>query len=113
MSEPSIFLRYAISLALGILVGMQREFATGKEEGELPAGVRTFALIGVLGCAAVQVSDLLGSVIPLAAVLLILGSLLTAMYLVQVKRGRWGMTTDVAALVTFLAGALACKGQLQ
>lgn len=113
MTEADLFLRYGISLAIGILVGMQREFASGRDDGELPAGVRTFGLIALLGCGAAHVSDRLDSVIPLGAVLILLGALLTCMYLVQVKRGKWGLTTEVAAGVTFLAGVLALEGQMR
>ena len=112
MSESNIFLRYAISLGIGILVGMQREFATGHEGGELPAGVRTFALVGILGCAVAHVSELQGSVMPLAACLGILGAFLTAMYLEEAKHGRRGLTTQAAALVTMLAGVLAYEDRM-
>ena len=114
MEAANIYLRYGISLAIGILVGMQREYASGRDgEGDLPAGVRTFALIGVLGCAATHASDLLGSRLPLAACVAALGALLTAMYLSQTRRGRWGLTTEIAALVTFLAGLLASQGHVR
>lgn len=113
MTEADLFLRYGISLAIGILVGMQREFASGRDEGELPAGVRTFGLIALLGCGATHVSRLMDSVIPLGAGLLLLAALLTCMYLVQVRRGKWGLTTEVAAGVTFLAGVLALEDQMR
>jgi uncharacterized membrane protein (DUF4010 family) len=113
VNEADLFLRYGISLAIGTLVGMQREFASGRDNLELPAGVRTFGLIALLGCGAAHVTHLLQSPVPLGAAILLLAALLTAMYLVQVKRGKWGLTTEVAAGVTFLAGVLALEGQVR
>lgn len=115
IAESDLFLRYGITLAIGILVGMQREFSSGRENGESPAGVRTFALIALLGCGSGHVSKLHGSVVPLAAGLVVLGALLTSMVLVQVKvkRANGGLTTAMAAAVTFLAGALAMEGELR
>lgn len=113
MSEADLFLRYGISLAIGVLVGMQREFASGGDGGELPAGVRTFGLIALSGCGAAHLSRLAASAIPLGAGFLGLTALLTTMYLMQVRRGRWGLTTECAAGVTFVAGALTLEGQLR
>jgi uncharacterized membrane protein (DUF4010 family) len=113
MPESDLLLRYGISLAIGFLVGMQREFSSGREGGELPAGVRTFGLIALFGCGAAHLSDLLDSVIPVGAGMLLLGALMTSMYLSQAGRGHSGLTTAVAAGVTFVAGALALEGQLR
>jgi uncharacterized membrane protein (DUF4010 family) len=113
MTEADLFLRYGISLAIGILVGMQREFASGGDGGELPAGVRTFGLIALLGCGSAHVSRLMESVIPLGAGFASLAALLTCTYLTQIRRGKAGLTTEIAAAVTFLGGALALEGQLR
>lgn len=118
MSVPDLFLKYAVSLAIGILIGMQREFATGLEAREVPAGVRTFALISIWGCLAAHVAFLTGSPFPLAACLFILGAFLTAVYIVEIvgigkpKEGRTGLTTGISALLAFLAGVLAFHGNL-
>jgi uncharacterized membrane protein (DUF4010 family) len=75
--------------------------------------VRTFGLIALLGCGAAHVSRSLESVVPLGAGLAFLAALMTAMYLMQIRRGKSGLTTEIAAGVTFLAGALALEGQLR
>lgn len=108
----AILTRYGISLTIGILVGMQRQIATDREGEELPAGVRTFALVGIWGCAAAQVSDLMHSAAALGASMAILGAFLTAMYFAEAKKGFPGLTTAVSSLVTFLAGALAYHNQI-
>ncbi|MEO6098147.1 MAG: MgtC/SapB family protein [Fibrobacteria bacterium] len=112
MSLPDLFLKYAVSLAIGILIGMQREFATGMEARELPAGVRTFALIGIWGCLTAHVAVLTGSPLPLATCLIILGAFLTTVYVIETKGGRTGLTTGVSSVIAFLAGVLAFHDNL-
>ena len=108
----SIFLKYGVSLAVGILIGMQREYAIGQNDREISAGVRTVALIGICGCLSAQISDLTGSVLPLAVCMAILGAFLVSMYRVDAQRGHTGLTTEVASLLAFLAGALAYHDRL-
>lgn len=112
MQEPGLFLKYAISLAIGILMGMQREFATGRPDRELPAGVRTFALMGIWGCMSAHISALTGSPLPLGVSLGILGAFLTATYVVEANGGRPGLTTVISSLVIFLTGVLAFHDRL-
>ena len=48
--EPSqLFLRFGASLAIGFLIGLQREFAAAGKDQEIVAGERTFALMGLVG----------------------------------------------------------------
>jgi uncharacterized membrane protein (DUF4010 family) len=112
MSVPDLFLKYAASLAIGILIGMQREFATGLEAREAPAGVRTFALISIWGCLAAHIAVLTGSPVALATCLFILGAFLTTVYIVDTKGGRTGLTTGVSSLLAFMSGALAFHDNL-
>lgn len=107
IDESSLFLRFGIALVIGILIGMQREHAFEKEDRELVSGARTFSLMALLGCTAGYVSDLTGSPLPMAASLLILGALFAINYAIESSRGETGITTEVAALLTFFVGVLA------
>ena len=44
-----IFFRFAVALFIGLLVGLQREYAFADPDKELFGGVRTFALMGLIG----------------------------------------------------------------
>jgi uncharacterized membrane protein (DUF4010 family) len=105
METIPLFLRFGAALAIGILIGLQREYALGGEDQELLAGVRTFALMSLAGCAGALASDVLQSVWPLVAVFLVIGMLMTAAYFLDAIRGGVGLTTEVAALLTILVGA--------
>lgn len=95
-----ILVRLALSLSLGLLIGMERE-RRGKE-----AGLRTFGFICLLGA--------LGGALGTAFSLLILAlvGMLTVLLNVQALRVAQGteLTTSAAMLVTCMAGILCGQG---
>jgi len=106
MTDPTLFYRFGASLAIGVLVGLQREHAHGGSDKELFAGVRTFALISLLGSSAALTADELGTPLGFVGLLLPMGGLIVAAYFVGTwKRGGVGLTTEIATLLTYAAGA--------
>lgn len=97
----------ALSLGLGLLVGLQREW----KDTDM-AGIRTFPLLTLVG----TLSALLGgeSGWLMAAGLLSVGILLMIANLAKLKNGQrdLGMTTEAAVLVMFLVGAATGVGML-
>jgi uncharacterized membrane protein (DUF4010 family) len=104
--------RLGVALAVGFVIGAER----GWEGRELPpggrtAGVRTFALVGLLGGIAALLAERFG-----AAVLAVtLGGVLVlaaASYVVGLRRdgAGLGITTEVALLLTCALGAVAGSG---
>jgi len=106
MNLHSIFFKFGVSLAMGILVGLQREYARHAGDKDISAGIRTFALMGLIGCAATMVADELGSAWPLVIILFLAGSWLAVKFAIETWRGEGGLTTEFSALLTILAGAL-------
>ncbi|MCD8504012.1 MAG: MgtC/SapB family protein [Burkholderiaceae bacterium] len=102
----------AVALAIGLLIGAEREWSQRFEKTErVMAGIRTFGLLGLLGALAVVLTDLLGSY-AWVAILLAVAMLVVAGYLAEAKTtGDWGMTTEVAMLITFGLGLLAVSGK--
>ncbi len=102
MLTPSfqLFKAFAEALAIGLLVGIERYKARAPGE-KGPAGVRTFALIAVLGAACGILRE------PLFAVVVFLGlmGLLTVSYY-RTSPESLGITTEVAAMLTFWLGFL-------
>ncbi|HSR51924.1 MAG TPA: MgtC/SapB family protein [Acidobacteriota bacterium] len=95
------FIPYAVALALGLLVGMQRE----RSKNEV-AGVRTFALITVLGTLAAHLSQSFGGWV-LASAWLALAAMIGVGNAARVAKDEStpGITTELAALVMFGVGA--------
>ena len=105
MIETDLFYRFGAALVIGTLIGLEREHS-GSEHPELFAGVRTFALIALIGCAAALAATASGSPLAFVAVLLVLGLMLAVAYYVVSGRNDIGLTTEMSALLTFLTGAL-------
>ncbi len=90
----------AISLGLGLLVGLQRQW----KQSEI-AGIRTFPLISLLGTLSVLASG--GEVTWISGIgLLAVAVMLTVANLAKIRNGEldFGMTTEVAALLMYVVG---------
>jgi len=105
---------FIAAAGLGAIIGLERQVSSqGEDPAEFDtyAGVRTFALYGVWGAGAGFFGDRFGSTAFLVAALAF-GGLLIASYLSAALRlGDWGTTTESAAFVTFIIGALAWAEQ--
>ena len=112
MEQADLFYRFGAALAIGFLIGLQREYAYGGPGRDLFAGVRTLALMGLVGCTAALAADELNSAWPFVGIIILMGVLIAVAYFVSAWRGQVGLTTEVAALVTVLAGALCYWGYL-
>ena len=115
VNQTDLFYRFGVALFIGILVGLQREYAHDADrqgESETFAGVRTFALLGIFGCAAALVADTLESPLVFVGIFVAVTFLIAIAYFTVSKRGGIGMTTEVAALLTIITGALCYWDQL-
>jgi uncharacterized membrane protein (DUF4010 family) len=113
MSQADLFYRFGLALAIGFLVGLQREFSYRKAQAPSSAGVRTFSLLSLSGCAAAFVAEIAKSPVILPVFFGVVGALVIASYLATAREGDVGSTTEVAALITVLNGALCYWGMLQ
>lgn len=100
-----------LALALGLLIGVERGWhERAGAEGSRIAGIRTFALIGVLGALSALLARefgwlLLGlAFLPFAALLIVAHAMTARAY------QDYGITTVIAAFITFFLGALAMLG---
>lgn len=106
MADVDLFFRFGVALVIGVLVGLQRQYAYHDPDRELSTGVRTFALMGLSGCTAALAADALDSPWPFVGIVLILGIYLGINYFIESSQGQAGLTTEMAAILTILAGAL-------
>ena len=105
MDIADLALRYGIALLIGVLIGVEREYARLKEEVKSFAGVRTFPLIALLGCSASLLTDL-GGAWTFGIIAVLLGLLIAISYAFDAREGRVGLTSEMAALIVFICGAL-------
>lgn len=92
---------YCVALAVGLLIGIERERSKGGGPQRAAAGVRTFILVALAGA----IAQRLGGV-----GIAVGGAFVALAALASYRRSRSddpGLTTEVAMLVTFLLGVLA------
>ncbi|HYP68289.1 MAG TPA: MgtC/SapB family protein [Thiobacillaceae bacterium] len=107
--DLEILLRYGVALAIGLLMGLERE-----RNPSARAGLRTFALTGLFGVMAAQLGQQAQSPWIIAAGLLLVGIMIIAAYFRQPdKQGDPGTTTISALLVCYGLGALCWLGEIQ
>ncbi len=109
--EQNAQMRFFIALALGFLMGLERETTPGRKSGRIFAGVRTYSLVSLFGfgCAWLFQYE---SRYALPAGLITLGALCLAEYFAKLKEGRIGWTSEIAVLLSFVIGASALLGSI-
>ncbi len=117
MESLAPFLRLGAALAIGFLIGFERGWRQRDDpEGTRTAGLRTFALIGLVGGIAGYFARTSGGTpgaLVIAAGFLAVAALAVAMYFVASRsHGFIGATTEIATLVAYGLGALAGHGEV-
>jgi len=103
--EWTFQMRFVIALALGLLIGLERQGIKGKRKLAL-GGIRTFPIISMLGVACAWLYQL-GAVLMLPAGLISLTVLAAISYISKIRTDRYGATSEITALLTFVVGAMA------
>lgn len=118
MDLADLFSRFAVALGIGLLIGLERGWRSRADApGSRTAGIRTFALTGLLGGLFGVLATLLGGAAnPGGAVLIGVGFAAYAAVLAVFKRdenladGEFSATTVVAGMLTFALGVYALLG---
>lgn len=104
MFDLDLALRFGAALGLGLLLGLERE---RKRDAELLfGGVRTFALIALLGAVGAFLERELNQEWLVLVAFVAVGSLVVVSYSMTAARGELGITTEITALLAFIVGAL-------
>jgi len=100
--DYTVYVQFGISLGLGLLVGLQRQWGAPHV-----AGLRTFAMITVFGTICARLSGEFGGWI-VAAGMLAVAMMVIVGAVLKVRAGQIepGLTTEVAALVMYGVGAM-------
>ncbi|SCW87047.1 Uncharacterized membrane protein, DUF4010 family [Sphingobium faniae] len=109
MPDTELLRTLAASLAIGILIGIERGWRQrDANDGSRVSGLRTFGLLGLTGGLAGHVPDLLAAAIALAA----LSSLVLGYRSALAREGSLSVTNTLVGIVTFALGYMAAKGQV-
>ena len=111
-STLALFRNVAVALAIGLLIGLERGWQKREAiAGRRVAGLRTFAIIGVTGGVTGQLALTVGPVV-LGLGLIAIASILLAAHVVSSRESDdYGITSEMAAMATFVLAALATTGE--
>lgn len=103
--EWTLELRFVIALALGFLVGLERESARTDARTRVLAGVRTYPIIAMYGFGCAWLARA-GMAFALPVGMATIAAFAVAAYLAKLREGRMGWTSETSAALTFVVGAL-------
>jgi uncharacterized membrane protein (DUF4010 family) len=104
-------LRLLVAGLLGGLIGLERERSEARAGGRAHfAGVRTFPIFAIMGAGVTLIAGDIG--IATVAAFLGVAALVVVSYVQTSRQGDLGSTTEMAALATYWAGAMAGAGAL-
>lgn len=113
MVEIIILKNFLIAIALGALIGLEREYAKQRRKAHAYAGIRTYPLIALFGAAAAYLGVLISPWILVVSILLIGGLIISAYFSIAEKSTEYlGATSEMAGFLTFFIGVLSYYGEL-
>ena len=104
-------LRFITALALGLLIGLERESSKTFSKSLYLGGIRTFPIISMFGFGCAWLFQL-GAVIMLPAGIICITVLAAISYITKIKSDRFGATSEISALLMFVTGALALMADI-
>lgn len=104
---PPPWINFTVALAIGLLIGVERERTKGEGPLRRAAGIRTHAIASLLGAVAMHVGG-----VPVLALAFVATTLLTALSYLKGSRDDPGLTTEIGLVLTPLLGALAMQDTL-
>jgi uncharacterized membrane protein (DUF4010 family) len=109
--DLTVILRLAIALAIGLIIGMERGWESRESPtGSRIAGIRSFGFVGLLGGLSALLAAQVGASV-LGITFLGFALIVAVSYGVTARKTQdFGITTELALLITFLLGAFAGKG---
>jgi uncharacterized membrane protein (DUF4010 family) len=109
-----LFQRLGLALAIGLLVGLERGWKSREEhEGERAAGLRTYALTGLLGGVSAALASLTSPIVLAASLVAFTAAFAVFRWLEAVDERDFSATGVVAAILTFLLGAYSVLGEMR
>ncbi len=113
MDQNELFQRLAVALAIGLLIGLERGWQTRDEsDHQRTAGLRTFALTGLLGGICGLLGSALSPVVLAAGVIAYTIALVTFSTMEASAEKNFSVTGVVAGILTFMLGAYAVLGNV-
>lgn len=104
---------FLIAIAVGGLIGLEREIGMKSKDRSSFAGFRTFILISFFGAISYFMGDKLDLPYLPAIGFTIFSLLVIVTYYVSAKKGYIGITSELTSIVTYLLGVLVMQAEYQ
>ncbi|REE82780.1 uncharacterized membrane protein (DUF4010 family) [Lutibacter oceani] len=111
LTQLDFLIRMLVTIGVGLVLGLEREFSQFSEKIEIFAGVRTFTLVALLGFLTALMGIIFTYWIFIAGFFSVV-FIVAVSYWVTSQKGSIGGTTEFATILTFLLGALILVGNI-
>ncbi len=111
LTQLEFLIRILVTVGIGFVIGLEREFSQFSEKEEVFAGVRTYTLVALLGFLTAFLGITFTYWIFIAGFLSVV-CIVAISYWVSAHQGSIGGTTEFATILTFLLGALTLIGAI-
>jgi len=111
LSQSDFLIRMLISVGIGLVIGLEREFATANNK-EIFAGLRTLSVVALLGFTCALLNFIIHPwffVFGLLSVVI----LVAIFYWVSANKGDIGSTSEFTTIFTYLLGGLILLGNIE
>lgn len=112
VTQLDLLIRLLVACGIGLLLGMEREHSALVKKEPIFAGIRTFVLLALMGFTGAALHFLLSPWI-FAVIFLAVMTLTGISYWITSVKGDIGSTSELAALLTMLLGALSFLGFIE
>lgn len=112
ITELELFIRLLVATGIGLLIGLEREHSALQKKEEIFAGIRTFVLLALTGFIAAGLHFLMSPWI-FGVIMLSVLMLTGISYWITAHKGDIGSTSELAAILTVLLGAVTFVGQIE
>lgn len=112
LSQTDFIIRIFVGIGIGLIIGLEREYAAKKEEQQSFVGIRTLVFVSLLGFLGGMTFFILS---PLVYVLIFIAvvSLTGISYYITSSKGDIGTTTEFSTLLVFILGTLSFLGFIE
>ena len=111
LTQLDFIIRLLVSVGIGAVIGLEREYASMSEKVPHFAGIRTFIFVVMLGFVGGMMYFLFSPVIYITIILSVV--ILTGLsYYITATRGDIGATTEFSIIISFFLGTLVLMGKL-
>ena len=111
ITEFDFLIRMLVTVGIGFVLGLEREFSQYSEKEEIFAGLRTFTIVALLGFLTAFLGIAISYWVFIACFLGVV-AIVAISYWVTSNNGAIGSTTEFAVIFTFLLGSLVLVGNI-